>query len=202
MEKMEEGVKTNKGLGTMLEESIDSFYSFEHTCIERIKEYPKYKRYLLYPVTIMNGNVLGILTSITTCLSMNIFTSFISFQSGTFFDLIIWTLRFIFAIMFNICIVRLSIMCTILKDKDIENRNNGIMRAERLVDRLNEYDSAYNKIRKEVVWGIVSMMVLFTLIIIFPIGRFFIINRANIGAFIHSAKLYFDELILYLKSFN
>ena len=202
MEKMDEGVKSNKGLGTMLEESIDSFYSFEPTCIKRIKEYPKYKRYLLYPVTIMNGNVLGILTSITTCLSMNIFTNFISFQSGSIFDLIIWTLRFIFAIMFNICIVRLSIMCTILKDKDLENQCKGKLRAERLVDRLDEYDSTYNKIRKEVVWGIVSMLFLFILIIIFPIGRFFIINRANIGALIQSAMLYFDELILYLKLFK
>ena len=204
--RMEKKVKRNERLTKILEDRIYNFYNLDgecaSVCTDHIRKYSKYKRFFLYPVTIMNGNVLGILTSIATCLSMNIFTNFISFQRGSSLDLIIWILRFTSAIILNVCIGKLSIICTILKDKDMENRANGILRPDRLMKRLDEYDSIYDTIRKDIVWGIGSMLFLFFLIIIFPIGEFLFTNRGTIEMFMQSVYLRFDELIRYMKMFN
>lgn len=200
---METRVRENKRLTEMLEEEIKKFYSLgedcEPLCIDRINKYSKYKRYFLYPITIMSGNVMGILTSIATCLSMNIFTNFISFQKGSFFDLILWVLRLVFAIVLNVCIAKISIICTVLKDKDMENQRKGIYRAERLIDKLKEYDFVYDKIKKQVIWGAISLFVLFFLIVIFPIGEFVFANRGYIETYMKAVGFYLDKLLSYIK---
>lgn len=166
----------------MLKENIISFYSDpdsepENERVKEIKKYSWLKIHLLYPATIMNGNVLSIFTSIATCLSMNIFTNFILFQDGSFFDLVIWILRFMFAIIFNICVTNFSIICTILQDKAIENRNKGMPHIERLDSLLKEYNNNYVKIKKVVIKGIISLSFLVILIVIYPVGKFIFTNR-------------------------
>lgn len=184
----------------MLKDNILSFYSDpdpepENERVKEIKKYSWLKIHLLYPVTIMNGNVLSIFTSIATCLSMNIFTNFISFQDGNFFDLVIWIFRFMSAIIFNICVAKFSIICTILQNNAMENRNKGMPRIERLDSLLKEYNDNYAKIRKEVIRGILSLTFLVILIVIYPVGKFIFTNRDFIEQSIQSIKEYFVNIM-------
>lgn len=151
----------------MLKERIFNFYK-NSSQVERIKGYSGLKLYFLYPMTVMNKNVLDVLTSIATCLSMNIFTNFMSFQEDSFFELVVWILRFTNAIIFNICLVKLTIICAIIKEKAKAKE----AKLEYLHSLVESYEDNYEKIQNLIVVGMISFIFLCILIIVLPIGKY------------------------------
>lgn len=153
---------------------------------EEIREYSKLKICLLYFATIVDENILGIYMSAVTCLAMNILTSLISFQESSIFDLIIWILKFVFAVILNICIVKFYIRCAILQEEDKKNHNNGMPKIERLKSLLKEYNLIYEKMKKDAIMGIVSFFVLFCVMIFYPLGKMLTENWGVIKNFMNS----------------
>lgn len=174
----------------MIKDYILEFYR-ESSKYDETKKYTKLKIYLLYPATIMNESLLNIFTGIVTGLSMNIFTNVISFQEGTLLDFLMWIFRFLFAIFFNVCSIKFSIICTLLREKIVENQ--AIPHIERIVDYkdrlLDEYNSVYEKLRHEAIVGMISVVAIFILVVIYPIVEFILSQLGSMGSLLQSVDV-------------
>ena len=161
-------------------QKIIDYYKYADQA-DTVQSFSLLKTYMLYPITIMDDNLLNLVSGIATGLSINIFTGFMSFEGRGTIDLLMWSVRLISAIIVNYCIIRLAIICTILR---VEAREKGeekrIQRDKTIEYRksiLKYYDENYSQIRKYTIRGIIWLVVLLLCVIVIPVVTFVWINR-------------------------
>lgn len=164
-----------------LMEEINNFYKIANQSEKNeLKEWKFIKRLLLYPTTIMDEDLLNLLTGIATALSINIFTSVLSFENSSFSELLIWVIRFVFALVFNMQVIKLTVTCTLLRNEAKDEADAVEIPGEwKSVYRnalIHNYNKSYSQIKRGVVLIIVASIVLFLVIVIYPVGSFLIIS--------------------------
>lgn len=178
----------------MLKNDIIRFYE-ESDRYNEVKSYSVLKICVLYPATIMDESLLNILIGVITGLSMNVFTNYILFEDETFYELLLWFIRLLLSVVFNVCVIKISIMCTLLRRRVIENLD--IPRKERITDYKNrlvdEYNSIYKKIKLDVIVGIVSFLLLCVVIVVYPLYEFMSMHEESIQAFFECIRTYFQN---------
>ena len=171
-----------------LKQKIIDFYEYADQG-NTVKTFSPLKIYLLYPLTIMDGNLLNLISGVTTGLSINIFTGFISFEGKGMLDFLMWIIRLISAIIVNYCIIRLAIYCTILRIEANEESDNKLIQRDRTVayrkSLLNHYNDYYNHIKKYTLRGLLWLIVLVFCVIVIPVSIFICNNRGQIGGLLN-----------------
>lgn len=156
----------------MIKEYILQFYK-DSSQYDKIINYSFLKRIILFLATVVDENILGLVTGIVTGFSINMFTSFLSFQDGTLCDMLIWIFRLFFAILFMWSTISFAIRSTLIRNKAVKDYSRPRIEREREYrDKLlDAYNSIYSKLRWEILVGIISMMGMSILLIILPLMK-------------------------------
>lgn len=150
----------------------------EYCCVQQYNSYSKLKKILLYPTTLLSGNVLGILTGVATGLSINILTNFLSFDKDTLWEFALLLCQFVAAIIFNVGLISFTLRCT-FKDKIAPDYK--LPEKERIrkykTDIISTYENKYPKIKHSFLVTVISfvlviILAVIILIVIFCINHF------------------------------
>lgn len=141
-----------------------------------VKNFGRVKKAVLYVMTVMSENLLNIITGIATGLSINIFTNFITADDNTQIGLlVIWCIRFLSAIIFNVCIIRLTVFCTLLRSnaRDKAKSHHSAIGADREYfyrkELLQSFERDYKSIIVVIAFCILSIILLLFSNILYPI---------------------------------
>ena len=166
-----------------LKQTIIDYYEYAGKGNE-VESFTPLKAYLLYPITMVDDNLVNLITGIATGLSINIFTGFMSFEGRGLSDLLMWIIRMVSAITVNYCLIRIAIYCTILRIDAREEKYEKKLGSDKEIayrlSILRNYGEYYNQIRKYTIKGVVWLVVLIICVIFIPVICLILDNRQQL----------------------
>lgn len=150
--------------------------------IGKFDTYKKCKKLLLYPTTLINSTVLGVITGVATGISINILTNFLGFnQLNGWKEFALLLMQFSFAFAFNVSLIVFTVRCSAFKEGLSEICAPGATRAiiekcikEKILEKYEEeYTSIYISFVSSIIFFVlVALVVIVIPVILFLLGQF------------------------------